>query len=66
MANNLSKFGDPSLKEWELWCGQDRNGVNFDFKLNGTFEVKVNHPHKTKGILPIVFCTSGPNLMILA
>ena len=28
-----SKFGDPSLKGDELWCGQTQNGVNSDFQV---------------------------------
>ena len=47
----------PSICE-ELLVGQARNRVNFEFESQS--------PHKTKGILAMVFYTSGPNSVILA
>ena len=44
----------------ELLVGQARNRVNFEF------ESQSQSPHKTKGILAMVFYTSGPNSVILA
>ena len=39
---------------------------NLTIKSNSTLNVKVNYPHKTMGILTKVFCTFGPNLVVLA
>ena len=30
----------------ELWHGEAQNEVNFDFEVNFTLKVKVNHPRK--------------------
>ena len=48
----------------ELWCGQAQNGVNPNFKLNLTLQVRAIYP-QIIGILIKVFYTSGPNLVIL-
>ena len=40
-------------------------GEFFNCKLNLTLQSKVNQPSKTIGSLTNVFCTSGPNLVIL-
>ena len=50
----------------ELLCGQAQNGVNFDFEVKFDFEGQDQSPPKTIGILPKVFYTYGPNLVILA
>ena len=50
----------------ELWHGQAQNGVNIDFGVQFDLEGPGQLPPKTIGILTNVFCTSGPNLVILA
>ena len=50
----------------ELWHGQAQNGVNFDFGVKFDLEGQGQLFHKTTGILTKLFCTSGPNLVILA
>ena len=49
----------------ELWCGQDQNGVNLDFKVKFDLEGQCRSVHKTIGTLTKVFCIFGPNLVIL-
>ena len=51
----------------DLWHGQAQNGVNFDFGVQFDLEEGQRQlSHKTIGILTKLFCTSGPNLVILA
>ena len=50
----------------ELWCGQTQNGVNLDFDLIFHIEGQSRSLHKTIGTLTKLFCTFGPNLVILA
>ena len=50
----------------ELWCGQAKNGVNFDFDLKFDLEGQGWLPPKTIGTLTKVLCLFGPNLVILA
>ena len=50
----------------ELSRGQAQNGVNFDFEFKFVLEGQGQSPPKTIGILPKVFYTYGPNLVILA
>ena len=50
----------------ELWHGQAQNGINIDFGVQFDLEGQGQLPPKTIGILTNVFCTSGPNLVILA
>ena len=59
----LARTGD------ELSHGQAQNGVNFDFEhveVKFDLEGQGQSPPKTIGILTKVFCTFGPNLVILA
>ena len=42
----------------------DANKQDFENKLNLTCQAQATH--KTKGIITKVFCTSGPNLVVLA
>ena len=49
-----------------LWHGQVQNGVNFDFGVQFDLEGQGQLSHKTIGISTKLFCTSGPNLVILA
>ena len=64
-----SKFGKPHF----IWYwfivrtnSQAQNGVNFDFKVQFNLEGQGQWTPKTIGILIKVFCTSGPNLVIVA
>ena len=50
----------------ELWCGQAQNGVNLDFDLKFGLEGHGRSLRKTIGTLTKLFCTFGPNLVILA
>ena len=50
----------------KLWHGQAQNGENFDFGVQFDFEGQGQLSYKTIGILTKLFCTSGPNLVILA
>ena len=50
----------------ELWHGQAQNGVNFDFGVQFDLEGHGQMSHNIIGILTKLFCTSGPNLVILA
>ena len=50
----------------EWWHGQARNMVIFYFEGEFDLEVQGQLPPKTIGILTKVFCSSGPNLVILA
>ena len=50
----------------ELWHGQAQNGVNFYFGFQFDLEGQGQMSHNTIGILTKLFCTSGPNLVILA
>ena len=50
----------------EWWHGQAQNMVIFYFSVKFDLEVQGQLPHKTIGILSKVFCSSGPNLVILA
>ena len=50
----------------ELWCGQAKNGVNFDFDLKFDLEGHGRLPLKTIGTLTKVFFIFGTNLVILA
>ena len=50
----------------ELWHGQAQNGVNFDCGVQFDIEGQGQMSHKAIGILTKLFCTSGPNLAILA
>ena len=49
----------------ELWCGQDQNWVNLGFQVKFDLEDQWRLPPKTIGALTKVFCTFGPNLVIL-
>ena len=53
-------FGPLPLICVELLVGQTQNRVNFEFESQG------QSPHETKGILAMVFYTSGPNSVIIA
>ena len=61
-----SKFGDSSLQFDELWGEQAQNQVKFDFKVKFDLEGQGRSCPKTIGTLTNVFCTSVPNLVILA
>ena len=50
----------------EWWHGQAQNMVIFHFEVKFDLEVQGQLPPKTIGILTKVFCSSGPNLVILA
>ena len=50
----------------ELWHGQAQNMVIFHFEVKFDLEFQGQLPPKTIGILTKVFCSSGPNLVILA
>ena len=50
----------------EWWHGQAQNMVIFLFYVKFDLEVQGQLPPKTIGILTKVFCSSGPNLVILA
>ena len=50
----------------ELWHGQAKNVVNFDFGVQLDLKGHDKSSHKTIGILTKVFYISGPNLVILA
>ena len=50
----------------ELSCGQAQNGVNLDFHLIFDVEGQGRSLHKTIQTLTKLFCTFGPNLVILA
>ena len=50
----------------ELWCGQAQNGINLDLQVKFDFAGHGRLLHKTIGALTKVFCTFGPNLVILA
>ena len=50
----------------ELWHGQAPNGVKFDFGVQIDIEGQGQLSHTTIGISTKLFCTSGPNLVILA
>ena len=63
-------FG-PNLKilSWiggEWWHGQAQNMAIFFFEVEFDLEVQDQLTPKTIGILTKVFCSSGPNLVILA
>ena len=49
----------------ELWHGQAQNWVNFEFGVQFDLEGQCQLSHKTIKILTKLFCTSGPNLVIL-
>ena len=49
-----------------LWHGQAENGVNFYFGAQFDLEGQGQLPPKTISVLTNVFCTSGPNLVIVA
>ena len=50
----------------ELWHGQAQNGVNCEFGVQFDPEGQNQLSHETIGIRTKLFCTSGPNLVILA
>ena len=50
----------------EWWHGQAQNMVIFHCEVKFDLEVQGQLPPKTIGILTKVFCSSGPNLVILA
>ena len=50
----------------ELWCGQAQNEVKFEFQVKFDLESQGRSSPITIGTLTKVFCTSGPNLVILA
>ena len=50
----------------EWWYGQAQNMVIFHFEVKFDLEVQGQLPPKTIRILTKVFCSSGPNLVILA
>ena len=56
----LARAGD------ELLCGQARHEVHFDFKVKVDLWGQGQSPVKAIGILTNVFCTSVPNVVILA
>ena len=50
----------------ELWYGQVKNGVNFDFEVKFDPKGQSQSTAKTTRIFTNVFYTYGPNLVILA
>ena len=61
----------PNLEIWswigaEWWHGQAQNMAFFYFEVKFDLEVQGQLPPKTIGILTKVFCSSSPNLVILA
>ena len=50
----------------DLWYGQAQNGVNLDFQVKFGLEGRGRSLHKTIETFNKVFCTFGPNLVILA
>ena len=50
----------------ELWCGQTQNEVNLEFDLKFDLEDQGWSLHKTIETLSKLFCTFGPNLVMLA
>ena len=56
----------PTWTSDELSNGQAQNGASFDFEVKFDLEGHSQSPPKTIGILTKVFCTYGPNLVILA
>ena len=49
----------------KLSHGQARNGINLDFKVKFDLEDQGQSTPKTIGILTVLRCISGPNLVIL-
>ena len=61
-----SEFGDPSLNGWLVMVRTSSKWGNLDFGLIFDLEGKGWSLHKTIGTLTKLFCTFGPNLVILA
>ena len=55
-----------ALTDEELSHGQAKNGVNFDFEVKFDLEGQGQSPPQNNRVLPKVFYTYGPNLVILA
>ena len=49
----------------KLWCQQALIGINLDFQVKFDLEDQSQSIPKTLGILIVLTCISGPNLVIL-
>ena len=63
-AETLFKLGFSTEAEG-LFCGQAQNGVNLEFDLRVNLEGQGRSLHKTIWTLTKLFCTFGPNLVVL-
>ena len=62
-----SKFGYSSLNRWqELSCRQAQNGIKFEFQVKIDPEDQGWSTPKSIGILTVLRCIFGPNLVTLA
>ena len=61
-----SKLGNSNSNIGDLSYGQAQNEVKFNFQVNFNIEGPDQLPSKAIGTLPKLFCTSGPNVVILA
>ena len=66
MVHFWSKFGNRILDRWWMMVWTTQNMVIFHFEVKFDLEVHSQLPPKTIEILTKVFCSSGPNMVILA
>ena len=61
-----SKFGESSLNGWQVILWKSSNGIKFYFQVKFDPEYQDRSTPKSIGILTILRCIFGPNLVTLA